>query len=224
MPSSATQRVHEPSPPESGGRKPKGRGYERREEILDAAVRLFVEHGFANVSTRRIADALGISQTTLYVYFPTKDAILEAMCDQCFARLVASFQLVLAEAGTSLEQLRRLMRAYVQFGLEHSDQYRIAFMTEQVHMRDKSEFLNALPHEQPPGIQCFHLLQDHIARLSDENQLRFDPALVAQCLWSAGHGLVALLITMPSFPWAPREELIERMLDILLEGVLGNRR
>jgi hypothetical protein len=29
---------------------------------------------------------------------------------------------------------------------------------------------------------------------------------------------------MPSFPWAPREELIERMLDILLEGVLGNRR
>jgi AcrR family transcriptional regulator len=212
------------APVESGGRKPKGRGHERREEILAAAVRLFVEHGFENVSTRRIADALGISQTTLYVYFPTKDAILEALCDDCFAGLVASFREVQARPGDRVVKLRELMHAYVRFGVEHSDQYRIAFMTPHHHSQEKAALFNAPAAEQPTGIQCFHLLQGQIQALADSGDLRFDPQIVAQCLWAAGHGLVSLLITMPLFPWADRDVLIDRLLEIQLGGVLAVRR
>lgn len=50
---------------------------EPREEILDAAARLFVDRGVAATSTRDIAEAVGIRQSSLYYHFPSgKDEIL----------------------------------------------------------------------------------------------------------------------------------------------------
>jgi AcrR family transcriptional regulator len=48
-----------------------------REEILDAAAELFTTQGYATTSTRAIADAVGIRQSSLYHHFATKDDILE---------------------------------------------------------------------------------------------------------------------------------------------------
>src|ERR1700761_5422625 len=48
-------------------------GNTAREEILDAAAELFTNLGYASTSTRRIADAVGIRQASLYHHFATKD-------------------------------------------------------------------------------------------------------------------------------------------------------
>ncbi|MET8452786.1 TetR/AcrR family transcriptional regulator [Streptomyces sp. NPDC005209] len=47
-----------------------------REQILDAAGALFVEHGIAATSTRMIAERVGMRQASLYYHFTTKDEIL----------------------------------------------------------------------------------------------------------------------------------------------------
>lgn len=49
------------------------------DEILDAAAELFTTQGFANTSTRAIADAVGVRQSSLYHHFKTKDDILEVL-------------------------------------------------------------------------------------------------------------------------------------------------
>ena len=54
-------------------------GHTPRAEILDAAAELFTEHGYANTSTRAIADAVGMRQASLYHHFATKDDILDAL-------------------------------------------------------------------------------------------------------------------------------------------------
>ena len=54
-------------------------GATAREEILDAAAELFTTQGYATTSTRAIADAVGIRQSSLYHHFATKDDILEAL-------------------------------------------------------------------------------------------------------------------------------------------------
>jgi AcrR family transcriptional regulator len=54
-------------------------GKTAREEILDAAAELFTTFGYANTSTRRIADAVGVRQASLYHHFATKDDILDAL-------------------------------------------------------------------------------------------------------------------------------------------------
>ena len=56
-------------------------GATARDEILDAAAELFTSQGFANTSTRAIADAVGIRQSSLYHHFATKDDILAELLD-----------------------------------------------------------------------------------------------------------------------------------------------
>ena len=211
---------------EHGERKPKGRGHERREEILAAAARLFLELGIDNVSTRRIAQAVGISQTSLYVYFPNKAALLEVLCDQCFVKLVALAHSPEAQAGGPLDRLRWLMRTYVRFGVEHSDEYRLSFMIKHQHTgktaADIAAFLDCtVPRSaMPPGMQCFMVLQDCVNDLAKAGMLRLDPRLAAQVIWAAGHGLVSLLITMPEFPWVERETLIDQAVEIQFAGLV----
>lgn len=51
----------------------------RRTQILEAALRVWVRHGFDGSSVEAIAREAGLAKGTLYLYFPTKDAILEAI-------------------------------------------------------------------------------------------------------------------------------------------------
>ena len=48
-------------------------------EVLDRAVGLFAERGFAGTSLKDVADAVGLSRPAIYYYFPSKDALLEEL-------------------------------------------------------------------------------------------------------------------------------------------------
>jgi AcrR family transcriptional regulator len=78
----------------------------RRDRVVAAAVRLFAARGVAGTSMRRIAQAVGITDATLYHYFPSKDALIEA------AFRSASFQVDDLEAafeGTAGSLRERLL-------------------------------------------------------------------------------------------------------------------
>lgn len=61
------------------------RGRTPRDEILDAAGELFTTNGYANTSTRAVADAVGIRQASLYHHFAAKDDILDALLAETIA-------------------------------------------------------------------------------------------------------------------------------------------
>jgi AcrR family transcriptional regulator len=88
--------------------QPSRPGATAREEILDAAAELFTTQGFANTSTRSIADAVGIRQSSLYHHFKTKDDILEDLLEGTvsgglkFARAVAALPQPVGSAGSRL--------------------------------------------------------------------------------------------------------------------------
>ncbi|PIE07646.1 MAG: TetR family transcriptional regulator [Rhodobacterales bacterium] len=55
------------------------RAEDRPGEVLDAALTLFVNQGYASTSVAQIASAAGISKGAVYLYFPSKQAILEGL-------------------------------------------------------------------------------------------------------------------------------------------------
>ncbi|MEQ8446368.1 MAG: TetR/AcrR family transcriptional regulator [Pelagibacterium sp.] len=64
--------------------KPSGPKFRRRsearpDEVLDAALELFVEKGFAATRVEDIATRAGVSKGTVYLYFPSKEAVLEGL-------------------------------------------------------------------------------------------------------------------------------------------------
>ena len=64
---------------------------EVRRKILDAARDLFATEGYANVTMRKIAEAIEYSPTTIYGHFEDKDDLVDALCHEDFARLLAVF-------------------------------------------------------------------------------------------------------------------------------------
>ena len=60
-----------------------------------------------------------------------------------------------------------------------------------------------------------------VRELALENRLKAgDADSVAQALWAATHGVVALLITRPDFDWAPKEDLMRVTLGGLMQGLV----
>jgi AcrR family transcriptional regulator len=58
-----------------------------REKIFDAALDLFAERGYDGVSTRDIAAAVGIKDSSIYKHYASKDEILEKIVDYPMARI-----------------------------------------------------------------------------------------------------------------------------------------
>jgi AcrR family transcriptional regulator len=61
-----------------------------RTEIADAAMRLFVQRGFARVTVAEVAEAAGVAQKTVFNYFPTKEDLFFDEVDEREAALVAA--------------------------------------------------------------------------------------------------------------------------------------
>ncbi|MDT5067256.1 MAG: hypothetical protein QOK02_3411 [Mycobacterium sp.] len=89
-------------------------GKNAREEILDAAAELFTTHGYANTSTRKIADAVGVRQASLYHHFATKDDILEALLTGTVDRPLRLAAELIAEGGPAAGRLHALVVADVK--------------------------------------------------------------------------------------------------------------
>src|SRR5215213_11418961 len=96
---------------------------------MDAAREMFVEEGYANVSMRKIADKIGYSATTIYLYFKDKNDLLHRICEQTFARLAQNIKAIYMLSDNPLEKLRSGLREYIYFGLKHPSQYEIVFIT-----------------------------------------------------------------------------------------------
>ena len=94
-----------PGTPQRSPRKAKGAGPERREEILAAALRLFGQFGLYGVSTRQIAQAVGVSQPTLYAYFASKDEIAAELHARAFRELEARLRVGVRDADPRLQVL-----------------------------------------------------------------------------------------------------------------------
>ena len=86
---------------------------ERREEIVEVALRHFAEGGYHGTSTEAIAREAGISQPYLFRLFRTKRELFLACAERCNAGVAAVF----AEAvtgDTPEERLQSMGRAYVE--------------------------------------------------------------------------------------------------------------
>src|SRR5215213_1855803 len=180
---------------------------------MDAAREMFVEEGYANVSMRKIADKIGYSATTIYLYFKDKNDLLHQICEQTFARLAANIKAIHMLSDNPLEKLRSGLREYVHFGLKHPSQYEIVFITP-LPVNIETEF------EQSNGKIAFDTLRTVIQQCVSANLLKqTDVELISQTLWAGIHGVTALLIQHGGFPFVERERLINSVIDTMIAGI-----
>ena len=99
--------------------KSRSRLEQRESDILHAATALFAEQGFHGTSTRRIAAAAGVSEGTLFNYFPTKNVLLQGILDNFYGRLIESAQEGMRDIMGTRERLLFLARNHLRMLMDN---------------------------------------------------------------------------------------------------------
>lgn len=200
-------------------RAPRGSGDQLRDEILDATTDLLLETGQAKaVSIRAVAQRVGVTPPSIYLHFDDKDALLDAVCGRYFEKLDEEMQRAAIGKTTALEVMRALGMAYVRFALQNPELYRIATMGEGRPGSDVDMTLNS---------SAFTHMRAGVQAMMDEGMYTpGDTTRVALELWTAAHGVAALLIAKPYLPWGDVDEFADRVLRAvccgqIVSGIIG---
>lgn len=155
-------------------------------DILRVTTDLIDEQGFEALTLREVAERLGISATTIYLYYKDKDELLESAVDRAFDWFAESQEQAIAGVS-GVDILRARARAYVTWGVEHPNLYRLMFERPQGYSPDRS------------GSRRRSLVRylETVKRLSEEGVLRpsTSPEELVSLSWATNHGLVSLIIS-----------------------------
>ena len=97
----------------------------RKDEILDVAAELFAEHGYEAVSLLEIARAVGLSKTTLYHYFESKDEILGTLIVAKIRQLNQFVATAVPEKAPADQKLIAFMEAQAEFFETHRTHFKV---------------------------------------------------------------------------------------------------
>jgi AcrR family transcriptional regulator len=194
-------------------RAPRGSGERLRDEILDATTELLLETGHArSVSIRSVAQRVGVTPPSIYLHFADKDALMDAVCAGYFEKLDPEMRRLGTEHNSPVEVLRAQGLAYVRFAVQTPELYRIATMGE---WRSGSSVDTTLNNS------AFKHIRATVQRLTDDGIYRpVDATTVALELWTALHGVAAMLIAKPHLPFGDAEAFADRVLSSVFCGQL----
>lgn len=111
----------------------------RKNDILEAALHLFAEKDFHEVTVDEIAERVGLSKGTLYLYFKNKEDLFFSIIEEKTEALFSRLQSVIQSDIPYLDRLEGLIRGYLSFFDEHKAYFKIIH-SEKTRMDDQNRY------------------------------------------------------------------------------------
>ena len=197
----------------SGASGPRGRTRHRsstRDRILDAAVASFAGRGFEATSLDSVAKGLGLTKQSILYWFPSKDALLEAVIARSAADLSVTLEAALAGAGEGWDRVEAVVRSV----------FRLA--ARQPELLGLLRELGRLGP--PPATQMTLALEPLVERASafleaemDAGTMRrYDPRLLLLAIYSTVIGMVTEVEVLRALGEEPTaRSLVRRRADVI---------
>ncbi len=173
---------------------------ERRQEILDTARELFWKHGFAGTTMPAVARAAELAPGTLYLYFPSKDALYAELLVEGYDRLLERLQGCARRGGSPRRQAEALVDCFLGFAREHPEYFDIIFFVLQ---RETGGPRDVLQPEQLARLSasedaCKEVAAQVMASAVPRRSAR-DQRLAVEAVWSMLVGVVSIWGKDPRF-------------------------
>jgi AcrR family transcriptional regulator len=197
-------------------RSPRGQGEHLRDEILTAAERMLIEtNDQSSLSIRAIAAAVGVTPPSIYLHFADRNDLVFAVCE----RQAEQLEQAMAEAAESVEdpweRIRRRGYAYLRWGLDNPEHYRILMMTRPDQTPDRF-----IDERLADTAGLVPVAEDVAAAIASAQVVAAeDPLEITKLLWMMIHGMVSLLISKPDFPFGSIDDVYERMFELVHRGL-----
>ncbi len=185
----------------------------RRDQMINGAVKLFIEKGFHRTTTREIARAAGFSIGTLYEYIREKEDVLYLVCDRIYDQVKERVEKYLNPEHSTLEALRLGIAHYIRVVDDMQDE--VLVMYQEV----KSLTKDALPYVLNKELELVELFAKMLTRCVEnkelcltENEIKLyaHNIYVAGQMWSFRRWVLRKLFTL--------DEYIEYQTIFLIKG------
>src|SRR5512139_875005 len=128
-----------------------------RKAIMAAAGSVFLEDGLSSFSMRKVAERVGYTATTIYRYFTDKDDLLFAVVAEGLAAFTDALREGRDAHDDPLARIEGMGLAYVRFGLDHPELYRLLFI-------QRPDFLGRTRGDiQTLRVESFSLLREAVS-------------------------------------------------------------
>jgi AcrR family transcriptional regulator len=188
---------------------------EFRTEILEAALELFAQEGYAGFSMRKLATRIEHSPTTIYLYFRDKDDLLFHISENFYATMLRDMLAIRGRGASPEQTLRDILLNYIHYSLAHPEQYKVVFFSNPQLYGRPEEYAS----RDTMSLRCWKGICEVVDECMASGALRpMERDTLAIVFWSAIHGLVSSLIFTRDFPMPDPDLMACMLLDGLLRG------
>ncbi|MDQ1360123.1 MAG: TetR/AcrR family transcriptional regulator [Acidimicrobiaceae bacterium] len=199
------RRVRRPVPERAGALTPS-----TSERILDAALTSFGERGYEPTSLDALAVGLKVRKQTILYWYPSKEALLDAVIDRSAAELSAALEASLASAGTGWARVEAVVRSVFRLAVRRPELLGLAREMGRLGAPAATRFIGAL---EPLVERAANFLG---SEMDAGHMRRHEPRLLLLAIYSSVIGMITevdVLRAMGEEPTA--RSLVKRRTEIL---------
>jgi AcrR family transcriptional regulator len=160
----------------------------RRTELLRAARQVFGTHGFEHATMDAIADEAKVAKGTIYLYYPSKQAIYDATFQEGMAELQTLSTDRVRSAGSLKDAIRAFVYVRVTFFEDNPDYYRIYVAEKAQHILGRLTRRN--PCQATLDSQTEVLVQVFARAVAAGEVRAVDPAAAATAVFDITRGMI----------------------------------
>ena len=187
-----------------------------REAILAAALSVFGEKGFDGATTAEVAKAAGVSKGLVFNYFPTKDALLQAMLEQVLGEALGQWEKVSWE-GPPETQLACIVDGGIAQVCARPEFHRLYFSL--VLQPGGSKAVAGATAAAMSGLQGYYGRTTALMRALGSD----DPDLDSKLFQIALNGLAHSVVSSPGLASAKGKPVLDALKRRLVERFLPSR-
>ena len=198
----------------SAANKRKGSAPDKRDRILNAAIKVFAKNGFYATRVSEIAKAAGVADGTIYLYFKNKDDVLISIFEDGIRRLLTILREVAASDDPVEQRITRIIE--LQLGLLEDQRDLAEVIT--VNLRQSSRLLKQ--YGAPLFMEYIEVLAGVVDEGQEQGTFRSDlnSRVVARALFGALDGILLTWALGEADPQALRKAA-SHCASLFLEGL-----
>jgi AcrR family transcriptional regulator len=181
----------------------------KREQILSAALKLFIEKGFHNTSTANISKEAGVGTGTLFLYFSGKEILINELYKECKEQLGNVLNENFPAQGTTRDKLFHMWQHACEWASNNNEAFRFIYMFK------SSSLISNLTREEISTSSDF-AINFFQQSMHDGHMAQMDIEL----LFAVIDGLMTATVNyITTHPNKKREQIIERSFNVFWNGV-----
>lgn len=184
-----------------------------RKRIIDASRSILLKEGYRSFSLRRVAGRVGVTATSIYLHFKSKDDLIHTLIDESIQKLNEQLEETASEVTDPVSRLEELAWTYAEFALEHPREYQIIYFVSSDEMAryPKEKFRQAR--------KGYEILTRTIVDGIERGVMKEDdPRTASYTFWAQLHGVMSVVLTKRLDNRIDQHDFIEQAIGHIIHG------